>query len=69
VNPPYGARLEADRELYQAMSAAMVRMHGHTLAVLAGAPAIERAISLAPKKWLALFNGPIECRLLTYDVP
>jgi 23S rRNA G2445 N2-methylase RlmL len=69
VNPPYGARLEADRALYEAMSAALMRMHGHCAAVLAGAPAIERAIPLAPKKWLALYNGPIECRLLTYDVP
>jgi putative N6-adenine-specific DNA methylase len=66
VNPPYGARLDADPGLYDEMAAAMRRMTGHTVAVLAGSPAIERAFRRRPDRWQTLFNGDIECRLLIY---
>lgn len=69
TNPPYGERLAADRELYEAMGNAFAKLHGHTVAVLAGGSMIERAIPLTPARWLLLFNGAIECRLLTYEVP
>lgn len=67
VNPPYGERLAGDDALYRAMTAAFARLPGHQVAILAGSPAIERAV---PPRHRAhtLFNGPIECRLLTYTV-
>lgn len=40
-----------------------------TVAVLAGAPAIGDAMGRAPDRWWALYNGPIECRLLVYGIP
>jgi len=69
TNPPYGERLEADRALYDDLARALRRMHGHTVAILAGTPAIARAMRTEPARWWILYNGPIECRLLVYDVP
>jgi putative N6-adenine-specific DNA methylase len=69
TNPPYGERLDAHRELYDELSRALRRMHGHTAALLAGTPAIARAMRREPDRWWILFNGPIECRLLVYDIP
>lgn len=66
VNPPYGERLDADRALYDEMAAAFWRMRGHTVALLAGSPALERALRRKPDHWQVLFNGDIECRLLLY---
>jgi putative N6-adenine-specific DNA methylase len=67
TNPPYGERLEATRELYASMGRAFSRLGGHTIAVLAGTPAIARAIPMRPVRAHAVFNGDIECRLLTYS--
>ena len=68
TNPPYGERLDADRELYDGLARAVRRLHGHTVALLAGTPAIARAMRREPDRWWALYNGPIECRLLVYAV-
>ena len=67
VNPPYGERLAGDRELYQAMVDSFERFHGYRVAILSGTPKIEDVLRVRPKAH-TLFNGPIECRLLTYDV-
>jgi putative N6-adenine-specific DNA methylase len=69
TNPPYGERLEAGEDLYRDMSRAFARLSGWRVAVLAGTPAIARAIRLRPSTSLALWNGDLECRLLSYDVP
>jgi putative N6-adenine-specific DNA methylase len=66
TNPPYGVRVEGDRELYQGMAAGLRSLHGHAVAVLAGTPAVERAMGRAPDRWWIVYNGPIECRLLLY---
>ena len=66
TNPPYGERLPADSSLYEQLAESLRRMRGHTLAVLAGTPAIGRAIRREPDRWWLLFNGPIECRLLLF---
>ncbi|HSO00575.1 MAG TPA: THUMP domain-containing protein [Candidatus Nanopelagicales bacterium] len=76
INPPYGERLPGSQELYRDMARALRRLAGHRVAVLAGAPEIERAMEQRlpePRarldRSLAVWNGAIECRLLTYDVP
>jgi putative N6-adenine-specific DNA methylase len=66
TNPPYGVRVEGERSLYEGMAWALRRLRGHTVALLAGTPALERAMGRAPDRWWMLFNGPIECRLLLY---
>jgi len=66
TNPPYGERLGADSALYAGMVDAFRRMPGHTIAVLSGSPALEDAFRARPDKWLALYNGDLECRLLVW---
>jgi 23S rRNA G2445 N2-methylase RlmL len=69
TNPPYGERLEPDAELYETLARALRRLHGHTVALLAGTPSLGRAMRREPDRWWLLFNGPIECRLLVYAIP
>jgi putative N6-adenine-specific DNA methylase len=69
TNPPYGERLAADAPLYDELGRAIRRMRGHTVAVLAGTPAIARAMKREADRWWILYNGPIECRLLVYALP
>jgi 23S rRNA G2445 N2-methylase RlmL len=69
TNPPYGERIEASSELYREMAQAFSRMKGYRIAVLAGTPAIVRPIRWRPEASLVVYNGDIECRLLTYEVP
>jgi putative N6-adenine-specific DNA methylase len=69
TNPPYGQRLAADASLYNDLARTLRRMQGHTAAVLAGTPAVARAMGQEPDRWWILFNGPIECRLLVYVLP
>ncbi len=77
LNPPYGERLAGDEGLYRAMADTFRRLPGHTIAILAGTPMIERIMTekvraaraaLRPVRSLPLWNGPIECRLLVYEV-
>jgi 23S rRNA G2445 N2-methylase RlmL len=68
-NPPYGERLAAGAGLYDDLARALRGMHGHTAALLAGTPAIARAMRREPERWWILYNGPIECRLLVYAIP
>jgi 23S rRNA G2445 N2-methylase RlmL len=70
TNPPYGERLKpAELEaVYRAMGRAFERLGGWRVIVLSGNPAIERAIRRKPGVSHRLWNGPIEARLLRYDL-
>jgi len=67
TNPPYGERLDAAQALYDALADAVRPVPGQTTALLAGAPAIGRAMQRPPDRWWIVYNGPIECRLLVYE--
>lgn len=67
TNPPYGQRLEAEPGLYTELATALSRLGGASIALLAGTPAIERAMGRPPDRFWLLYNGPIECRLLLYS--
>ncbi len=71
-NPPYGERLAADASLYDELARALRGMAGHSVALLAGTPdipgAMRRALRREPDRWWMLYNGPIECRLLVYEL-
>jgi putative N6-adenine-specific DNA methylase len=45
-----------------------VRRRSATRALVAAGPDASRAIGLSPSRRHVLFNGPIECRLLRYDL-
>ena len=72
INPPYGMRMgEEDdlRELYCQIGDIMKkRCRGWTGYVLTGNLELAKYIGLKASRRFVLFNGPIECRLLKYDL-
>lgn len=72
INPPYGMRMgEGDdlRELYcQIGDVLKKRCRGWTGYVLTGNLELAKYIGLKASRRHVLFNGPIECRLLKYDL-
>jgi 23S rRNA (guanine2445-N2)-methyltransferase len=68
-NPPYGERMDADLDaLYARTARTLRRMKGWAVVVLCGNPQLVRAIDLKPAVSHRLWNGPLEVRLLRYDV-
>jgi putative N6-adenine-specific DNA methylase len=72
VNPPWGKRLGGGRQglktFFWQLGQAWRGLHGHRLAVLAGGPEFESAFGLRPTSRRALWNGPVRCMLLQYDL-
>jgi putative N6-adenine-specific DNA methylase len=71
TNPPYGERLEPASlgDLYRDMGRAFMRLGGWAVVVLSGNPLFSRALPLKPAVSHRLFNGPLEVRLLRYEIP
>jgi putative N6-adenine-specific DNA methylase len=71
TNPPYGERLQPrDLEaLYRAFGRALLRMPGWAVVVLSGSPLFSYALPQKPRISHRLFNGPLEVRLLRYEIP
>jgi 23S rRNA (guanine2445-N2)-methyltransferase / 23S rRNA (guanine2069-N7)-methyltransferase len=71
-NPPYGERLGNASELmplYEQLGDVMRRRFpGWTAHVLTGSPLLAKRVGLRPSARHPLYNGPIECRLLTYPI-
>jgi putative N6-adenine-specific DNA methylase len=72
MNPEYGERLgdaEALGETYRAIGDWLKgSCAGMRAAVLSGNPELTRKISLKPSRRLPVWNGPLECRALFYDL-
>jgi putative N6-adenine-specific DNA methylase len=71
TNPPYGERLkpEALAGLYRSMARAFDRLAGWRVIVLSGNPQWTREMRRKPAVTHRLWNGPLEVRLLRYDLP
>src|SRR5690606_19010479 len=72
VNPPYGERI-GDQQRLQELYATLgekLREHfqGWKAAVLTGNPPLAKAIGVNARRTHTLFNGPIECRLLRFEI-
>ena len=70
-NPPYGMRLEPDdiMELYKTIGDTMKQnMKGWTCWIFTGNLEVAKFIGLRPTRKIHLFNGPIECRYLKFDI-
>lgn len=72
-NPPYGDRLhghgqQAMKTFYYHLGDSLRRLHGWRLALLAGNPSFESAFHMRPAHRRQLWNGPIACALLEYQV-
>ncbi len=72
VNPPYGDRLgdvESLKPLYKGMGDMFKKqLTGWRAGVLTGSSELAKTIGLRATRRYPLWNGPIECRLLTYDM-
>ncbi|HQR48804.1 MAG TPA: bifunctional 23S rRNA (guanine(2069)-N(7))-methyltransferase RlmK/23S rRNA (guanine(2445)-N(2))-methyltransferase RlmL [Steroidobacteraceae bacterium] len=72
VNPPYGARLEDERTLgplYGVLGRTLVeKFPGWEAGVFTGNPPLGRALGLRAYRSHTFFNGPIECRLLRFEL-
>ncbi len=72
VNPPYGERLGTEDELpalYAHLGAVLKeRFLGWRAAVFTGTPELGKHMGLRAVKTHTLYNGPIECRLLHFQV-
>lgn len=72
TNPPYGERIGEETELapvYEALGAKLKHeLKGWTGYILSGNPALSKHIGLKSSQRLQLYNGPIECRLLKYEM-
>jgi putative N6-adenine-specific DNA methylase len=71
-NPPYGQRLseeEALKPLYRQIGDVMKqRCTGYTAYLFTGSPELAKCVGLKASRRFVLFNGPIECRLLKYEL-
>lgn len=68
VNPPYGERLACAPGLYREMHDTFAALHGHSIVILAGSRDIVRTVRSGYRS-RTVFNGPVECRLIHYEVP
>ncbi len=71
VNPPYGERLgeEEDLEpLYGLLGDKLKEYAGWQGAVFTGNPELGKKMGIRAKHYYALFNGPIACKLLLFDL-
>jgi putative N6-adenine-specific DNA methylase len=72
TNPPYGERLgelQSLGDLYRDLGDTLKhRLKGMTAHVLTGSKFLAKNVGLRPCKRDILFNGPIECRLLHYEI-
>jgi 23S rRNA (guanine2445-N2)-methyltransferase / 23S rRNA (guanine2069-N7)-methyltransferase len=72
VNPPYGARLEEESTLgplyAQLGHRLMESFPGWEAGVFTGNPPLGRALRLRAYRTHTFFNGPIECRLLRFEL-
>lgn len=72
INPAYGERLGEEKGLFQLYPAIgdffKQRCAGYRGFVFTGNPALAKRIGLRTKSRKVFFNGPIECRLLEYEL-
>lgn len=72
MNPPYGIRMGDKTELtalYCKIGEVLKhRFAGWTAYLLAGDLELAKLVGLKPSRRFVLFNGPLECRLLKYEL-
>jgi 23S rRNA (guanine2445-N2)-methyltransferase / 23S rRNA (guanine2069-N7)-methyltransferase len=73
TNPPYGERLGAEAEVIKLHSllGATLKEHfgGWQAAVFTGRPDLGPRIGLRAHDTFAMYNGPLPCKLLRFEVP
>jgi putative N6-adenine-specific DNA methylase len=71
-NPPYGDRMgevEALKPFYRQIGDLFKqRCKGYTGWILTGSQELSKHVGLKATRRIPLFNGPLECRLLKYEL-
>jgi len=71
MNPPYGERLQIEHlnELYASIGDRLKQHYeGFDAYVFTGSSEAAKSIGLRASRRIKLFNGPIECRLLKFEI-
>ncbi|MGB5835151.1 MAG: bifunctional 23S rRNA (guanine(2069)-N(7))-methyltransferase RlmK/23S rRNA (guanine(2445)-N(2))-methyltransferase RlmL [Thiohalocapsa sp.] len=72
ANPPYGLRLGSNSDLtglYALLGELLKqRFDGWQAAVFTGNPDLGKRMGLRAKRFHTLYNGPVECRLLHFEI-
>ena len=69
INPPYGERLKSAPDAWKHLGDLLKRRYtGKTAVVVAGGEDQGKSIGLRPKRRLAVKNGPLDARLLAFDL-
>jgi putative N6-adenine-specific DNA methylase len=69
VNPPHGERLEADRDDWKRLGDLLKKRYaGWRAVVLAGGSSRGKWIGLKPSRRIPVFSGPLEARILVFDL-
>ncbi|MCA6363769.1 MAG: class I SAM-dependent RNA methyltransferase [Bacteroidetes bacterium] len=71
LNPPYGERMAQDdvTELYKQIGDTLKKKYaGYQAWMITSNPDGLRAVGLRPSRKIALWNGPLECRFVRYDL-
>jgi 23S rRNA G2445 N2-methylase RlmL len=69
VNPPYGERAEDTPEQWRALGDLLKRrFRGWRAVVLAGGTTLGKEIGLKPKRRIPVWNGPLEARILVFEL-
>lgn len=72
TNPPYGCRLGEEEQLKalyrQIGDVFKQRCAGYTAWLFTGGLDLAKVVGLRASRRIVLFNGPLECRLLRYDL-
>ncbi|HEY0782098.1 MAG TPA: RNA methyltransferase, partial [Thermoanaerobaculia bacterium] len=69
VNPPYGERVEMEKGGWRALGDLLKkRFRGYRAAVIAGGESRGKEIGLRPRRRIPVWNGPLEARILLFDL-
>jgi len=72
TNPPYGKRMskvDELRDLYRQLGDVLKgRASGSTAWLLVGSSELLKSVGLKTTRKIQVFNGPIECRFVRYDL-
>ncbi|HZF13267.1 MAG TPA: RNA methyltransferase [Thermoanaerobaculia bacterium] len=69
VNPPYGERVQEEEDQWRALGDLLKQQFkGWRAAVLAGGASRGKGIGLRPRRRIPVWNGPIEARILLFDL-
>lgn len=69
VNPPYGSRIDDSPDQWRRLGDLLKRRYrGFRAAVLAGDARLGKSIGLKPTQRIPVWNGPLEARILVFEL-